>query len=170
MILLADFTPLIPEYGQMFWTTLVFILVWLVLGKLAFKPITEALKTREDEIQDAIDSAVTTKAEMAKLQAENQVILAQAQEEKSSILKDARDAKNQILDEAKSQAKAEAAKIVASAKVELENQKNAAMAEVKKEVGSMALEIAEKVIQKELSGNAEHKSLVDKLVADIKLN
>jgi len=170
MILLADFTPLIPEYGQMFWTALVFILVWFVLGKIAFKPIAEALATRDNSIQNALDAADKAKAEMSKLQAENQVILAKAQEEKSAILKDAREAKATILTEAKSQAKEEASKIVASAKVEIENQKNAAMAEVKKDVGNMALEIAEKVIQKELTASAEHKTLVDKLIADIKLN
>jgi F-type H+-transporting ATPase subunit b len=51
------FNPIKPEFGLFFWTTLFFILFWWLIGKYAFRPITESLKQREHDIQDAIDSA-----------------------------------------------------------------------------------------------------------------
>ena len=78
--------------------------------------------------------------------------------------------KNSIINEAKDKAKEEASKIVNSARVDIDNQKKAAMAEVKKEVGAMALGIAEKVIKKELAGNSEQENFVSSLVKDLNLN
>ncbi|MBK8776139.1 MAG: hypothetical protein IPO25_01505 [Saprospiraceae bacterium] len=64
MIYLADFSPIKPEFGLFFWTVLFFVLFWLLIGKYAFKPITESLKQRENDIQDAIDSAKKAREEV----------------------------------------------------------------------------------------------------------
>ena len=86
------------------------------------------------------------------------------------MLKEAKDTKNQIINEAKDKAKSEANKIVADARVEIENQKKAALAEVKNQVGLMALDIAEKVIRKELKGQSDQEAFVDQLVNQISKN
>ena len=85
-------------------------------------------------------------------------------------LKEAKDTKNQIINDAKDKAKADANKIVADAKVEIDNQKKAAIAEVKNQAGLMALEIAEKVIKKDLKGNSEQQAFVSQLVGEISKN
>ncbi|MCZ2339657.1 MAG: F0F1 ATP synthase subunit B [Chitinophagales bacterium] len=130
----------------------------------------EALEKREVDIQDAMDAAKNTRAEMANMKAENEKLLAEAREERSKILQEARDMKNQIIAEAKDKAKEEANHLINSAKVDIENQKKVAFAEVKNEVGAMALTIAEKVIRKELKGNAEQENFVNNLVKEINLN
>ena len=94
----------------------------------------------------------------------------QAREERALILKEAKDAGTSIVEEAKEKAKIEAQKIVANAKEQIENQKMAAMIELKNQVGTMALDIAEKVLQKELKGDTAQESFVSGLVKDIKLN
>ena len=170
MIFLIEFTPIRPDFGLLFWTLVIFLLFWYIIGKFAFRPIANALKEREHDIQNSLDEAKKARQEMANLKAENEELLAQAREERSAILKTAKEAKDNIISEAKDKAKEEAQRIVADAKEQIENQKMAAMIDLKNQVGAMALTIAEKVIRKELSGNAEQESFVNGLVKDIKLN
>lgn len=152
------------------WTIIIFALFWLLIGKAAFGPITRALKAREDSIQSALDEAKNAREEMAKLKAENEQILAEAREERAKILKEAMDTKSSIITEAKDKAKEEAQRIVANAKMEIENEKQSALREVKNEVGMMALDIAGKLLRKELAGNEEQETFVNKLIDEIKLN
>ncbi|MFM2393479.1 MAG: synthase subunit, partial [Bacteroidota bacterium] len=129
-----------------------------------------ALEQRENDIQGSLDAAKKAKEEMASLKAENDKILAEARVEKAKILQEAKDIKNQTIAEAKEKAKEEANKIIASAKLEIENQKKAAIAEVKTQVGGMAIDIAEKLVKRELKGNADHEGYVKKLVDEFNLN
>ena len=170
LIYLADFSPIKPEFGLFFWTLLFFLLFWLLIGQFAFKPITESLKKRETDIQDAIDSAKKTREEMTNMKAENEKILAEAREERAKILSDAKDTKNSIISEAREKAKEEASKVINSAMVDIDNQKKQAMAEVKDQVSKMALDIAEKIIRKELQSSPDQQSFAKKLVDDLKLN
>ncbi len=170
IVLLADFSVIRPEPGMLIWTTIIFLLFWFILGKLAFKPIGEALKSRENSIQSALDEAKNARLEMEHLKSENDKILAEAREERSKMLKEAKETKESIIAEARNKAKEDAQKIVASAMSEIDNQKKAALEEVKNMAGMMAIEIAEKVIKKELKGNAEQEAFVNTLVNDIKLN
>jgi len=170
LIFLLDFNPIKPDLGLILWTTVFFLGFWFLIGRSAFRPIANALKSREEDIQSALDEAKKAKEEMANMKAENERILADAREERSKILKEAKDMKNNIVNEAKDQAKLEATKIVSTAKTEIENQKRAAITEVKNSAGIMALEIAEKVIKKELKGKPEHEDYVNKLVDGFNLN
>lgn len=170
LITLLSFTPFQPSPGLAIWSLLIFLGFWLMMGKLAFKPMANALLKREGDIQDALDAAKTAKEAVTNMKAENEKLLAQAREERSKILQEAKDMKNSIISEAKDKAKEEASKIVNAARADIENQKKAAMAEVKQEVGAMALGIAEKVIRKELKGNTEQESFVSSLVKDLNLN
>lgn len=169
MIFLADFSVIKPDAGLIFWTTVFFIIFWWLMSKFAFKPIANALKKRELDIQNALDEAKKAKEEMSNLKAENEKLLMQAREERANILKEAKDTKNAIINEAKDKAKEEANKIVVNAKAEIENSKKAALLEVKNQVGAMALDIAERVIKKELQGNKEQESFVDSLVKELNI-
>jgi F-type H+-transporting ATPase subunit b len=170
MIHLLNFTPFQPTPGLAIWSLVIFLLFWFIMSKFAFGPIAEALQKRESDIQDAIDQAKKTREEMQNLKAENEQLLAKAREERAKILQEAKDLKNAMIAEAREKAKQEASTIVQNAMNDIENQKKAAIAEIKNEVGSMALSIAEKVIRKELAGNAEQESFVNNLVKEIKLN
>lgn len=170
MFSLVTFTPFQPTPGLAIWSLLIFLLFWYLMAKFAFKPIAQALAKRENDIQDAIDQAKKAREEMANMKSENEKLLAQAREERAKILQEAKDIKNQMITEAKDKAKEEASKIVSNAMNDIENQKKAAIAEVKNELGNIALSIAEKVIRKELKGNAEQESYVNTLVKEINLN
>ncbi len=170
MITLLSFTPFQPSPGLAIWSLLIFVLFWWLMSKVAFKPIAQALEQRESDIQGALDSAKKAREEMSSLKAENEKILAEAREEKAKILQEAKEIKNQTIAEAREKAKEEANKIIISAKMEIDNQKKAAINEIKNQVGGMAIDIAEKLVKKELATNPDHTAYVKKLVDDFNLN
>jgi F-type H+-transporting ATPase subunit b len=169
-MLISLFAVFQPSPGLAFWSFVIFVLFWWLMSKFALKPITEALETRKSDIQTALDTAKLAREEVSNMKSENEKLLAEAQIERSKILQEAKDLKNQIVNEAKDKAKEEANKIIANAKIEIDNQTKAALADAKNKVGSMAIEIAEKIIRKELKGNSEHDAYVQTLVKDINLN
>jgi len=170
MLFLADFSVMKPDPGLIFWTFLIFLLVYVVLGRAAFRPIQKALKKREDDIQDSLDEAKKAREEMSQLQAQNEQLLKEAQEERAKILREAKDAKDSIIAEAKNEAKKEAQKIVADAKEQINNMRMETMTNIRNEVGTMAVDIAEKVLRNKLKGDQEQENLVNKLVDEIKFN
>lgn len=153
-----------PDIGLVFWTTVTFILFWLLVGKFAFGPIAQAIKSREDSIDDALASAQKAKEEMLQLQADNQAAVRQAQQEASEILREARELKASIESNAHTKAKEEATRMIAEAKAEIQKQKESAVLEVKQEVSKLAVQIAEKVLDRELSEAKDHQTLISDLV------
>jgi F-type H+-transporting ATPase subunit b len=161
---------LAPGSGLILWTLLAFVIFFLLLKKFAWKPIISSLKERENGIANALDTAEKVKAEMAQLKSENEALLAKAREERAQMLKEARETKDRIISEAKEQAKQEAAKIMADAQATIQSQKMAALTDVKNQVGSLVIEVAEKVLRKELSNKAEQEKHILDLAAEVKLN
>lgn len=159
-----------PGIGLIFWTTLVFLLLVLLLSKFAWKPILSAIKTREEGITAALAAAEKAKEEMKALQAGNEKILAEARAERDAMLKEARDMKDAMVNEAKSKAKSESDRILASAREQITNEKNAAITELKNQVATLSIEIAEKILKSELSSDDKQKTLVNTLMKDVNLN
>ena len=157
-----------PDIGLVFWTGLVFLLLLFVLTKFAWKPILSAVNKREENIQNALDMAKETKAEMEKLQAKNENLLKEARAERDDMIKEAKATTDRMIDSAK--AKDEADKIIKNARMAIDSEKEAAVAELKNQVAGIALEIAEKIIRTELSSDKKQKELAENLSKDINLN
>lgn len=161
---------IIPDFGLLFWTGLVFICLLFVLTKFIWKPILGAVNEREEKITEALELAVKTKAEMQSLQAENQNILKEARAERDSIVKEAKEIASKMVADAKDNAKKESEKVVVAARQTIEAEKSAAIAELKSQVATLSIEIAEKVVRGELDSSDKQKALAEKLVGDINLN
>jgi F-type H+-transporting ATPase subunit b len=161
---------LTPEFGLFFWTLIAFLSVFFILRKFAWKPILHMLGEREKGIADSIATAERIKTEMSQFKSENEKLLAQAREERSVMLREAKEMKDRIVNEAKEQAKVEANKIIIDAQVQIQQQKMAALTEVKNEIGSLAVEVAEKILRKQLSAADAQDSYMKMLAEDIKLN
>jgi len=159
-----------PAIGLIFWTVVIFLFLLVVLKKYAWKPILNAVKTRNESIAEALASAEKAKQEMEKLKADNEKILNEARAERDSIIKEARDLKNKTVAEAKAQAKAEADNIIENAKAAIENEKRSAINQIKNEVASLSIEIAEKVLSKELSDKNNQKALIEDLLSKTNIN
>lgn len=160
----------IPDFGLLFWTALVFVLLILVLAKFAWKPILNAVNEREKNIADSLELAEKTKAEMIQLQSQNENLLKEARAERDKIMKEAHEIAAKMVEDSKATAKAEASKILASASQTIEMEKTAAMQQLKDHVAVLSIEIAEKIIKSELSSDDKQKALAAKLANDINLN
>jgi F-type H+-transporting ATPase subunit b len=161
---------LTPGLGLMIWNLLAFLILLLILRKFAWKPILGSLKTRETNIADSLATAERVKAEMAQLKSENEALLAKAREERAQMLKEARDIKEKIINEAKEQAKVEANKIITDAQAAITQQKMAALTDVKNQVGNLVIEVAEKVLRRELGDKTQQETFIKKLADEVKLN
>jgi F-type H+-transporting ATPase subunit b len=161
---------LTPDLGLFVWNVIIFLLLLLILRSLAWKPILKSLKERETGIADSLASAEKIKAEMAQMKNENEALLAKAREERAQLLKEARETKDKIVNEAKEQAKEEANKIIADARIAIEQQKMAALTEVKNEVGNLVVEVAEKILRRELADRPAQENYIRQLSNEVKLN
>ncbi len=165
MKLIEDFS-----FGLFFWQILIFVGLILLLRKFAWKPILEAINNREEGIKNALESAEAAKKEMQNLQADNERILNEARAERDSMLKEARELKESMITDAKAEAQAEADKIVAQAQATIESEKKAAITELKNQVAGISVEIAEKMVRKELADKDKQLELVDSMLGDVTLN
>lgn len=161
---------LTPGIGLIFWQVVVFLLLVTVLAKMAWKPILSSLKEREASIQEALDTAEKTKQDMANLQASNEKLLRETRDERDKILRDARDAASRLHDQAQQDAKKIADKMIDDAKAVINTEKQAALRDVKTQVAMFSLDIAERLIKKNLSDDKSQKDLVNRLIDDLKLN
>ncbi len=149
-----------PGIGLIFWTSVVFLLLIILLKKFAWKPILSAVNDRNKSIEDALAAAEKTKAEMTELSANNEKILSEARMKRDSILKDARAIKDKTIADAKNQASEEAEKIIISAKEQINNEKLKAMTELKNHVADISISMAEKIIKTELKDSYKQKMLI----------
>ena len=159
-----------PEIGLIFWTTIVFTLLLVVLKKYAWKPILDSVDQRNKSIKDALKAADKAKEEMASLIADNERILQEARVERDALLKEAREIKNRIINEAKEQANTEAEKILTSTKEQISNEKMKALTELKNQVAELSIEMTEKILKSELSDAFKQKEFVSKLLKQSELN
>ena len=159
-----------PAFGLIFWTGIIFILLLILLTLFAWKPIVNAVNSRNRSIEEALNAADKAKEEMVKLQASNEQILHEARLEREKILKEAREIKDKIISEAKEMSKTEADKILVSAKNAIANEKRLAIEEMKNQMATLSIEIAEKILQKELSDKKNQKALIDDLLKNTNIN
>lgn len=161
---------LTPDFGLLFWTLLAFLVVLFILSRYAWPAIVKGLKERERSIADALATAEQVKAEMAQLKSENEALLAKAREERAQLLKEARETRDRLVNEAKDQAKVEANRIMLEAQAAIQTQKMAAITEVKNKVGTLVIDVAEKILRRELSNKADQEKLIQQVANEVKLN
>ncbi|MGB3775072.1 MAG: F0F1 ATP synthase subunit B [Leeuwenhoekiella sp.] len=161
---------LVAPESLIFWTTLIFIILVILLRKFAWKPILGAVRGREDSINDALASAEKARLEMQNLKADNEKLLQEARNERESMIKEAREIRKKMISEAEEDTKVRTSEMIAQAQEAIKAEKRAAVAELKSQVAELSLEIAEKVVKAELSDKNKQKQLVDKMLQDATLN
>ena len=159
-----------PGFGLIFWTSVVFIILLIMLKRMAWTPILNNVDARNKSIKEALEAAKNARDEMSNLKADNDRIIKEARAERDEMLKEARELKANIISEAKNAAKDEADKMIASAKVVIENEKAGAISELKNTVGSLSVDIAEKVLRAELKDVDKQNAFIADMLKDIKLN
>ena len=161
---------LTPELGLFVWTLLAFGIVFFILKKFAWKPILNTLNEREKGIADSIATADRVKNEMAQMKSENEKLMQQAREERGVMLKEAKQMSEQIVAKAKDDTRAIADKMIADAQQQIQQQKMAAMTDVKNQIGTLAVEVAEKILRQQLGTESAQNAYNNLLSQDVKLN
>lgn len=161
---------LTPDFALIFWMTLAFGIVFLVLAKVAFPIIGKALKKREEKITEALELAERTHEEMKQLQADNEKVLQEAREERDKILTDARSTRDRIIEEAKAKATEETNRIVETAKETIENERKAALTDIKNEIANISIKVAEKILEKQLDSNQAQMDYIERIIKETENN
>ena len=156
--------------GTVFWSTISFLVVLVLMRRLAWGPILQGLKDREEEIDGALNKAMEARAEIENLQADNERLLQEARAERDGMLRDARDMADKLVSDAKQQAKDEGERMIEQAKQAIDGERAAAVAALKAEVAKLSLEIAEKLVRQELKDDGAQQELIGRMISDSKLN
>ena len=155
-----------PEFGLLFWMTVIFAIVFFLLAKFGFPIITSMVEKRNSTIEKSLKDAHEIEARMGQMVEEHARMLDEARKEQAQILREATDTRNKILAQAKDDAREEAAKILAEARTEIEAEKEAALRDVRKEVAVLSVSIAEKILRKELADDREQREYIDRMVEE----
>jgi len=159
-----------PDFGTVIWASIAFIVVLLLLRRLAWGPILQALADREESIANALNEAEQARLEMASLTDENERLLKEARVERDGILKEARETATQLIAEARAKAREEAERDLANAREAIAVERKAAVAELKAAVADLSIDIAERVLRQQLERNEAQQQLVNKLIDESPLN
>lgn len=159
-----------PGFGLIVWQTVAFLVVLFLLSKFAWKPIMQALHERESSIESALSAAEKAKMEMQTLKADNERLLAEARMERDRILKEASDAGTALVEAAKQKANEEGARMIAQAREAIANEKQAALTEVKNMAATLSVEIAERILRRELKDESAQQELVRSYMKEVNLN
>jgi F-type H+-transporting ATPase subunit b len=158
---------LIPESGLFFWMLLAFVVVLLVLGKFGWPVLTKMIDDRAKYIDESILKAKQANEELAKIQEKTAAMLKEAQEKQSAILAEAVNMRTQIVEKAKAEATVAGQKIMKEAQQQIQTEKEDAIRDIRRQVGLLSVEIAEKVLRKNLKTDTEQMAMIDRMLDEI---
>ena len=158
---------LLPDSGLLFWMTLVFLVVFFVLWKWGFPSIIKMVNERKEYIDESLAKAEEANLRLANIQKQGEELLMEAREKQAQILREASETRDTIVGQAQEKAHEESARILSEAKAEIESQKQAAIRDIRAQVAELSVQIAEKILQKELSTSAEQTRFIDRLLDDV---
>jgi len=159
-----------PDVGTIFWMVLGFSLVFFILRKFGWNVILQSLKEREQSIEEALLLAEKAREEVASLKADHDILLKEARAEREALIGDARKIRAELIEKAREDASLEADKVLENTLKEIENEKRSALNEIKAQVADLSVEIAEKILRKELSLENKQQDFIQDMLDDLKLN
>ena len=136
-----------PQPGLMIWTLVTFVLLLLILKRLAWKPMLEMLDKREKSISEALEKSEQARADAEKILTEQKDILAKARRDAQELLERSRQDGEKSRDAALAQARGQAEKIIADGKQAIEHEKKTALQEIRKVAVDLALGAAARVVE-----------------------
>ena len=156
-----------PEFGLVFWMFLAFLCLYFILAKWAWPFIIKSIEERAELIDKGMAYAQEAKSHLDNAKAEADKLLAQARDEQADILREAAKMRNELIEKARSDAADEAKKVTEAAQVSLEQSRKEAEKQLRTEVGDLALQIAEKVIRKNIANDDAQRALVDQYLSEV---
>ena len=159
-----------PDFGLLFWMTIVFLVVLFILWKYGFPVITNMVKERKAFIDESLRKAQEANEKLANIQAESESILQQTREQQAKILKEANATRDAIVEQAQTKAKEEGARILNEAKAAIEAEKQNAIRDIRSQVATLSIQIAEKVLRQNLGNEQNQMDLIDRMLDEVTAN
>ncbi|MBR5686071.1 MAG: F0F1 ATP synthase subunit B [Muribaculaceae bacterium] len=156
-----------PEFGLVFWMFIAFLCLYFILAKWAWPFIIKSMEERADMIDKGVAYAQEAKSQLDNAKAEADKLLAEARTKQNELLRDAERMRNQLIDDAKEEAAVEAKKVRDAAQISLEQARKEAEEQLRTEVGDLALQIAEKVIRRNIADDDAQRALVDQYLNEV---
>jgi len=156
-----------PDFGLIFWQTITFIVVLLILKKFAWEKILNTIKDRERTISEALKSAEKAKLAIEQLKSNNKILIKEASIERDKILKDAMLTKKSIINSAKIEVEKFKSKTILDSKIAINREKEAAILYLKNYSADLSLRIAEKLLKRELKSDNVQKDLINNLLKNL---
>jgi F-type H+-transporting ATPase subunit b len=153
-----------PDFGLLFWMVVIFGIVFFLLAKFGFPVITKAVQKRSDHIADSLKAADEAQARLAGMAEEHAKMIEETRLEQSRILKEASETRASIIAQAREEAQQEAAKLLEHAKVEIAAERESAIRDIRRQVAMISVEVAEKIVRKDLEGDGDQLALIDRMV------
>ena len=157
-----------PDFGLIFWMTLIFAILLFLLAKFVFPVITKSVRERSEHIDESLRKAQEAEQRLSNLSEEQKVLIAKAQAESNRILKEAASTRDAMISQARADARSEADKILADARVQIAAEKESALRDIRREVAVLSVSVAEKILRKDLSTDASQMELLEKMVSEAK--
>ncbi|MDR1974085.1 MAG: F0F1 ATP synthase subunit B [Bacteroidales bacterium] len=151
-----------PGLGLIFWTVVIFLILFLLLKRFAFPAISKMLAKREEGITHALQQAEEARKKMEEINASNAVILKEAAEEREATMRKAREEQAILAAESRDTAQKQYDKMLLNARLEIEREKQQALDELRSQISSISIEMAEKILQRELSDREKQKQFVER--------
>ena len=161
---------LTPDLGLLFWMLLAFAVVFFVLAKYGFPAIINMVDERKKYIDDSLKKAHEASERLENIKQESEAILQDAREKQAQILREAAESSDAIVEQAQVKAREEGARLLDDARVAIEQEKKAAIADIRKQVATLSVEVAEKILRKNLSGDQAQMDLIERMLDDVSSN
>ena len=166
-----DFTQLpailTPDLGLLFWMLLAFLVVFGILAKYGFPAITNMVDERNRYIDESLRKAHEAQERLANIEKEGESILQEAREKQAQILKEAAETRDAIVEQAQAKARSEGARLLDEAKMAIAQEKKAAIADIRQQVATLSVDIAEKVLRKNLKDDKSQMDLIDRMLDEV---
>lgn len=157
---------LLPDSGLIFWMLLSFGIVFAVLAKYGF-PVIKMVEGRKTYIDESLEVAREANAQLSRLKEEGEAIVAAANKEQGRIMKEAMQEREKIIYEARKQAEIAAQKELDEVKRQIQIEKDEAIRDIRRQVALLSVDIAEKVIRKNLDDKQEQMGMIDRMLDEV---
>lgn len=156
-----------PDLGLLVWMLLAFLVVFLLLWKYGFPVIIKMVDERKTYIDDSLKNAREANNKLANIKAESDAILKEAREKQAQILQEAMATRDTIIKDARDKAQAEGHKLLEEAKGQIGAEKESALRDIRSVVADLSIEIAQKVMRRQLDNNAEQAKFVERMISEV---
>lgn len=158
---------LLPESGLIFWMLLAFGIVFVILKKYGFPIIVKMVEDRKNYISQSLEVAKEANAQLSRLKAEGEALMAAANKEQGRILKEAMEEREKIIHEARKQAETTAQKELDAVKEQIRIEKDEAIRDIRRQVAVLSVDIAEKILRKNLDEDKEQMEMIDRMLDEV---